>query len=222
MGRATAADLTDGSHYRLTESEWDCLERLRAGVDLAAVASGSGLGMDEVRRTLAVAAEKLRQASLPGVRPESATFEVPALRPCPYCENYEGRYGPNGAPAVVVEDDLTVVFLTAGPMGGMPGHLLVTTRRHAETICDVTPEEEAALGRVVADAVRALRAAFDPPGVLVQQNNGLAAFQTVPHVHFHVVPKRVGPFPPSSPVEIVPPAERMEQAEVIRRHWPRR
>lgn len=49
----------------------------------------------------------------------------------------------------------------------------------------------------VARAARMLRAALDPDGLLIQQDNGIAAFQTVPHVHFHVIPKRADvPFPP--------------------------
>ncbi len=35
-------------------------------------------------------------------------------------------------------------------------------------------------------AAKAIRDAFDPEGVRVWQNNGVAAEQSVPHVHVHI------------------------------------
>ncbi|MEA3056086.1 MAG: histidine triad family protein [Actinomycetota bacterium] len=64
-----------------------------------------------------------------------------------------------------------------------------------------------------------LRAALDPEGLLVQQNNGAAAFQTVPHIHFHVIPKTAGPFPPIEPSDLIPPDVRAALADELRTHW---
>ena len=208
------------SPYRLSDVEWSYLDALRRNDDLHTAAKQLGLGADQLRPHLAALAEKLRLTAQPGDRPENQGFEVPALQPCPYCENYVGRFGPNGPPAVVVDDDQVVVFLTSLPLGGMPGHTLVTVRRHVQTIFDLLPEEASALGRSLVHTASALRAAFDPPGLLIQQNNGVAAFQTVPHLHFHVIPKLPGPFPPSEPPERVPYPRRQEQADLIRAHWP--
>lgn len=99
----------------------------------------------------------------------------------------------------------------------MPGHTLVIPKRHVETIFEVTEEEGAALGQAVARVARALRSLLDPDGVLVQQHNGEAAFQTVPHVHFHVIPID-SPFPPTQPPAIIPYEERRAQAAAIRHH----
>jgi histidine triad (HIT) family protein len=38
----------------------------------------------------------------------------------------------------------------------------------------------------------AVKRAFDAPGVLITQVNGSVAGQTVPHVHFHIIPRRPG------------------------------
>ncbi len=208
-----------GPAHPLSAAEWAVLDAMHTAGDLATVGLRLGLDQAVARQMLAGIAEKLRLASLVGDRASDGAFEVPARDPCPFCENYAGRYGTHGPPAVVAEDELTFAFLTPVPLGGMPGHLLVATRRHVETIFDLTPEEEAALAYAVTAAARAVRAAFDPAGVLVQQHNGVAAFQTVPHVHFHVVPKTAGPFPPAEPARVVPFEERVRQAELIRRHW---
>ena len=104
----------------------------------------------------------------------------------------------------------------------MEGHTLVTTRRHVETIFDLTLDEEVAIGHAVARAARAVRSAFDPDGVLIQQHNGIAAFQTVPHFHVHVIPKRgKAPFPPIEEVPITSWDERVEIAQRLREHWQR-
>jgi histidine triad (HIT) family protein len=198
----------------LTESEWRVLDALRAG-DLA-------LDDADVRPLLAGVAEKLRAASVAPAGPgdeAGAGFRVPPRSPCPYCENFAGRHAPHGQPAVIAEDDLTCAFLAPAPLTGLAGHTLVVTRRHAETIFDLRPDEAASLGAAVAAAARAIRAALDPPGLLVQQNNGVAAFQTVPHVHVHLIPKPPGPFPPATTPEIVPHEERARLAAVLRRHW---
>ncbi|MBA3308560.1 MAG: HIT domain-containing protein, partial [Nocardioidaceae bacterium] len=89
---------------------------------------------------------------------------------------------------MVADDALTCVFLAPASLGGMEGHTLVVNRRHVETIFDLSREEEAALAHAVARAARAVRRAFEPDGILVEQRNGVAAGQTVPHVHAHVIP----------------------------------
>jgi histidine triad (HIT) family protein len=198
----------------LTAGEWEALDALRSG----SAASSARLADPEFRRLVAQAAEKLRLASVRGDAEPITGFEVPQISPCPFCE----YVATGAAPGVITEDALTVASAAATPMGGMPGHTLVITRRHAETILDLRPEEEAALGATVADAARAIRAALDPPGLLVQQHNGVAAFQTVGHVHVHVVPKVAGPFPPAEPVPRLSPEERLRVADTLRRHWPAR
>lgn len=147
---------------------------------------------------------------------------VPERDPCPFCENFAGRYAWHGPPAVVVEDETTCVFLNPASLGGMEGHTLVVPRRHVETIFELTREEEAALIHAVARAARALRSAFDPDGLLIQQHNGVAGFQTVPHMHFHVIPKKGDePFPPAEWVEVTPAEERSRLAQVVLQHWPK-
>jgi len=209
----------------VTEDEWRVVDAIRSGLGVVDAARALNIDEQTCRRRLSAAGEELRMASsLPpaavGHDTPGPRLQIPHLSPCPYCENFAGRFSArSGAPAVVFEDAVVYVFLAPAGMGGMPGHTLVTTKRHVETIFDLTDDEASVLGTTVARAARMLRAALDPAGVLVQQNNGVAAFQTVPHVHFHVIPKVAGPFPPIEPPELIPPDERATLASELRRHW---
>ena len=61
----------------------------------------------------------------------------------------------------------------------------------------------------VIDLSSAVRDAFQPEGLSIWQSNGPAAHQEVPHVHFHIHPRRTGddllrvyPSKPSYPDDI--------------------
>jgi len=145
---------------------------------------------------------------------------IPDRKPCPYCENFAGRYASHGPPAVIYENDVISVFLSPASLGGMEGHTLVTTKRHVETIFDLDEKEETAVGQAVPRVARMLRNALDMDGLFIQQHNGTVAFQTVPHVHWHVVPTREGfVWPPRDQVPITPWRDRARQAERLRIFW---
>ncbi|WP_431306371.1 HIT family protein [Streptomyces exfoliatus] len=69
------------------------------------------------------------------------------------------------------------------------GHILVVPNRHVSDLTDLTPTEIGDLGRAVLRTARAIRAGLSPDGLNVIQSTGAAATQTVPHVHFHLVPR---------------------------------
>lgn len=89
--------------------------------------------------------------------------------------------------AKVYEDETVFAFMDAGQVN--PGHVLVATRRPAETILDLDEAEVAAVFRVVARLARAVQRAFAPEGLSILQANRPAGWQTVPHFHVHVVPR---------------------------------
>jgi histidine triad (HIT) family protein len=211
-----------GQERYLDDAEWEALLELKTGTSITDAARHLGLDVTRFRSVIATAAERLRIASVQGTSDarESTRFQLPNRVPCPYCENFLGRFGAHGPPAVIFEDELTCTVLNPGAMGGLLGHTLVVTRRHVETIFDVTDAEAAALGRAVTATASAIRSAFDPPGVLIQQHNGVAAFQTVPHVHFHVIPKRPGPFPGPELPQMSTSEQRVQLARVLRSHLP--
>lgn len=92
--------------------------------------------------------------------------------------------------AVVFEDDHTIAFMDAGQVN--PGHVIVATKRQLETVMDLDDELAGALFRTAAKVARAVEQAFRPAGITLLQANRPAGWQTVPHVHIHVLPRHEG------------------------------
>lgn len=89
--------------------------------------------------------------------------------------------------AIVYEDEHAVAFMDAGQVN--PGHVLVASRREVPTLLDLTEDEVAGLFRAVHRVARAVQKAFPAEGLTVLQANRPAGWQTVPHVHVHVLPR---------------------------------
>jgi histidine triad (HIT) family protein len=87
----------------------------------------------------------------------------------------------------IYEDDLVYAFMDAGQVN--PGHVLVATRKPYETLMDADEESAAAMMRVAARIAKAVQAAFQPDGITILQANKPAGWQTVPHLHLHVLPR---------------------------------
>ncbi|MEQ8396600.1 HIT family protein [Thalassobaculum sp.] len=89
--------------------------------------------------------------------------------------------------ARVYEDEDTLAFMDAGQVN--PGHVIVASKHPCATILDLTDDQAAALFRTAAKVARAVDAAFAPAGITILQANQPAGWQTVPHVHLHVLPR---------------------------------
>jgi histidine triad (HIT) family protein len=61
-----------------------------------------------------------------------------------------------------------------------------------ETLLDCSEAEAAALMRAARRIAIAVQAAFKPEGITVLQANQPAGWQTVPHLHLHVLPRFAG------------------------------
>jgi histidine triad (HIT) family protein len=90
----------------------------------------------------------------------------------------------------VYEDEFTVALMDIMPQAD--GHVLILPKEPAAELFDLSEEMAAACIRTTRRIAIAVKAALNPPGLLVAQFNGRAAGQTVPHVHFHVIPRREG------------------------------
>jgi len=87
----------------------------------------------------------------------------------------------------VYEDDRTLAFMDINP--ATDGHALVVPKSHARDLFDVSGEDADAMFRTVRRVAAAAKAAFGVDGVNLLQANGATAFQTVFHVHVHVIPR---------------------------------
>jgi histidine triad (HIT) family protein len=112
------------------------------------------------------------------------------------------------------EDAHTLAFMDLMPQSS--GHALVITREPAATLMDLSPEGAAACIRTTRLISVAVKRALDVPGITIVQTNGAAAGQTVPHVHFHVIPRRTGDSLHLHAAHPADPAVLREQAERIR------
>jgi len=87
----------------------------------------------------------------------------------------------------VYEDQHVFAFMDAGQVN--PGHVLVATKVAYETLMDADEESAAAMMRAARRIARAVQAAFEPDGMTILQANKPAGWQTVPHLHLHVLPR---------------------------------
>jgi histidine triad (HIT) family protein len=105
---------------------------------------------------------------------------------CPFCRIVRGD-----APAdVVCEADDWIAFFPDTP--AVPGHTMVVPRSHVPDFLALDASLGSSLMVGLVRVGRAIEAALHPDGLNVVSSAGEAAEQSVFHLHFHVVPRRVG------------------------------
>lgn len=90
----------------------------------------------------------------------------------------------------VFENERILAFLDITPLS--EGHTLVIPKQQVERLEDLPPEETAELARQLGAIAKRVVAAAGAEGYNILQNNGRVAGQEVPHVHFHIIPRRAG------------------------------
>ncbi|AZV94897.1 HIT family protein [Pseudomonas sp. S 311-6] len=115
----------------------------------------------------------------------------------------------------VYEDEHTVAFMDIMPQA--PGHVLVIPKEAAETLLDLSDDGARAVISTTRHLAIAAKQAFAPQGILVAQMNGAAAGQTVPHIHFHVIPRNAGQEVLAHAAEKGDMAELVANAEKLRK-----
>jgi histidine triad (HIT) family protein len=102
---------------------------------------------------------------------------------CVFCRIVAGELSAH----TVFEDEVTIAFMDVGQVN--PGHVIVATKPHVETIVDLDTEQAAAVFRTASRVAKAVAAEFVPDGLTILQANRPAGFQTVAHFHLHVLPR---------------------------------
>ena len=93
-------------------------------------------------------------------------------------------------PAIkVYEDDRVLAFMDIMPQA--EGHTLIIPKSPAVTLLDLDPAEAAYTIQIVQNVAKAMEKALDVKGIVLMQLSGTSAGQTVPHVHFHLIPSSV-------------------------------
>ena len=93
-------------------------------------------------------------------------------------------------PAIkVYEDEQVLAFMDIMPQAD--GHTLVIPKSPAVTLLDLDPEAAAYIIQVVQKIAKAIEKGLDAKGIVLMQLSGASAGQTVPHVHFHLIPSSV-------------------------------
>ena len=102
---------------------------------------------------------------------------------CIFCAIVKGEI-----PAQIVYSDAHfLAFLDINPVN--PGHLLIVPKQHYEVFPQIPDELNAAFMKLLKILSAAVFEATNAQGVNIVQNNGIAAGQAVPHVHFHIFPR---------------------------------
>lgn len=105
---------------------------------------------------------------------------------CIFCKIVAGRI-----PSLrVFENEDILAFLDIGPLS--EGHTLVVPKKHHELLSDVPEAEVEAMTRHLPRLIRAVAEGVGVEGCNVLVNVGRVASQEVPHVHWHIIPRKPG------------------------------
>lgn len=105
---------------------------------------------------------------------------------CIFCEIAQG----SRPASIVFADELTMAFVDLRQFHD--GHTLVIPRQHIRDVRDLDDATGAAFMATVTRVTRAVDDAFPNEGLSLWHSICPAAFQEVPHLHFHIHPRKTG------------------------------
>ena len=132
---------------------------------------------------------------------------------CIFCKIVAGEL-----PAQIVdEDERTIAFMDIAP--ATRGHALVIPRAHSRDIFEASPEDLQATALAAQRLAGRAKERLGADGVNLLNSSGAAAWQTVFHLHIHVIPRyRDDPLrlpwvpSPGDPAEIAAAAQDLQRA----------
>ncbi len=107
------------------------------------------------------------------------------MKPCPFCVLPVER--------IVDSNEIGLVIRDGFPVSA--GHTLIIPRQHILSFFEISEEDRVGLMALVATAKAKLDKEFHPAAYNLGINDGVAAGQTVPHLHIHLIPRYVGDQP---------------------------
>ncbi|MEM5295435.1 HIT family protein [Burkholderia sp. JPY481] len=117
---------------------------------------------------------------------ENAPSSKPSMpSQCPFCVLPVGR--------IVDRNDAGVAVRDAYPVS--PGHTLIISSRHVGSLFELSTPEREQLFSLIDRAKGVLDEQYRPDAYNIGINDGVAAGQTVPHLHIHLIPRYKGDLP---------------------------
>jgi histidine triad (HIT) family protein len=105
---------------------------------------------------------------------------------CIFCKIVAGEI-----PSTIVdEDERTIAFMDIAP--ATRGHALVIPREHATDLLSIPPEDLTAVAVAAQRLASRAKERLGADGVNLLNSCGAAAWQTVFHLHVHVIPRYTG------------------------------
>jgi len=102
---------------------------------------------------------------------------------CLFCKIAENKVKTN----VITENEGAIAILDICPASD--GHTLIITKKHFANIAEVDEKSWEYLLPLIKIIVNKLQVAFQPSGFNVITNMNEIAFQSIFHLHVHVIPK---------------------------------
>lgn len=88
---------------------------------------------------------------------------------------------------IIHEDDKTMAILDINPRA--PGHAMVLSKVHSETILDLPENEIGPLFWAVKKVAKLIQKSLKPEGFTIGINHGKISGQVIDHLHIHVIPR---------------------------------
>ncbi len=101
---------------------------------------------------------------------------------CPFCTLPPDRIIDSNEHGVVIRDGFPI----------SPGHTLIIPRDHKASFFELSNTEREALMLLLERAKKILEKELSPDAWNIGINDGVAAGQTVPHLHIHLIPRYAG------------------------------
>ncbi len=105
---------------------------------------------------------------------------------CPFCQIGNG----DGSARVILENEAGFVVRDGFPVS--PGHSLIISKAHVGSFFDLATATKQELLALLDRAKQNVDFEFSPASYNVGINDGMAAGQTIPHVHIHLIPRYRG------------------------------
>jgi diadenosine tetraphosphate (Ap4A) HIT family hydrolase len=104
---------------------------------------------------------------------------------CPFCNLDTKR--------IFLENDQAVAIRDGYPIS--PGHILIIPKRHVASFFELNEQEEDGVWALLKQARVETLQSQRPDGFNIGINDGIAAGQTVMHLHIHLIPRYSGDQP---------------------------